>query len=752
MVEELVRVGRSRAARHSIAAYALAAVLLWPIPLFNVLHVESCAVLAGVGFVIAGLSTLSMLRDRVPLRAAVAWQIGVLVVPLALMTVPMLWARNCQYTTGLLFFVVFPGVSVVLASSLAYLLHALGIRRPRLTLTVAAVLAAALPPIYDLALFPQLYTYNHVFGGVLGPIYDEHLAIRPGIFSFRALSLLWAATLYMAGRVAVAGVGLRHRTTAAALTVSLFVVAGYAGSATLGWNTTNETIQNALGSVLATDHFEVYYDGRSVVENEIEGIADELEFRYATLSSTLATQVDEPIRVYLYPTAEVKGRLTGSRSTSVAPVWLPRPQIHMLIRRVGRSLDHELVHVFSREFGLPVLRASPSIGLVEGLAAALEAPDGRPSTADLMEAVVQDGSRDSVEVVEGVARALDAFGFWTSRGAVSYAAAGSFVRYLIDVYGIESFKRVYRSAAFRREYGKTRLELAAEWYGAVRRAPPVSPAARPLAEAQFSVPSLFESECPHAVPEFLAAFRDGVDRLSLRDTLAAERAFVASLEQSPDYLPSAVQLASIRLSRGEPGGVQPLLARDTAALAYPQVLGLVADALAMDGRADSAQALYSRLENLAPAYAVEYRLMLWLRQRLAYEPSAIRWLVSGAEGSTAPSSIVRDEARSLHLATRSMRRSRHVAACTALTGWPLEFASVFPPGDRALFTAQTRLWIAEACLASGYEPAAIAAGEEAARTFSEAGERDLAEYAADRVRFAQWKLSKTAARKSPQDS
>ena len=63
MYKAFLRIVRSRTAVRSAFAYGLTACVLWPIPLLNTLHAESCAVLALVGFFVSGLAAIRHFRD-----------------------------------------------------------------------------------------------------------------------------------------------------------------------------------------------------------------------------------------------------------------------------------------------------------------------------------------------------------------------------------------------------------------------------------------------------------------------------------------------------------------------------------------------------------------------------------------------------------------------------------------------------------------------------------------------------------------
>ena len=161
------------------AGYVLLGAVLWPTPLLNVLQAESAAVVAFASFFVAGWgATRSFTRDRRPVWNVLARQMGALLLPLAMLLIAQHWAPNCTLGQGLLFYLLFPVVTVVFSVGVAYALTGLAPRAPFAALAGIGVLISILGPLYDLGLHPQFYTYNHVFGGVLGPVYDEQLAIR----------------------------------------------------------------------------------------------------------------------------------------------------------------------------------------------------------------------------------------------------------------------------------------------------------------------------------------------------------------------------------------------------------------------------------------------------------------------------------------------------------------------------------------------------------------------------------------------
>jgi Tfp pilus assembly protein PilF len=621
------------------AVYAALCVGLWPVPLLGLLHVESSAVVAGVGFFASGLAALSLFRRGEALGPVLGRLVALLVVPLGLLLASMLWRPNCGWAQGLGLFAVFTVPSVVLAVALAWALDA-AVRRRRTWFVAVGLAVAALPVLWDLGLHPQFYTYNHVWGGVLGPIYDEELAVRPGLFWFRGLTLLWAAALGLFGARLRMGRGEARpqaaRATAGALLLAVGLIGlAYAFAPRLGFNTPGWLIRERLGGHLATERFDIYYDPASLSPGELRVIADAHAYRYHQLWKALGVDVDERIATYLYPDAATKAALTGARQTSVAPVWLPRPQMHLLLSRFDASFGHELVHVFSREFGLPVLRASLAVGLVEGLAVALEPPDGLPPPDARVASATR--YRDDAGLLggtpgEAVAARLSPLGFWTGRGAVSYTTAGSFVRYLYRTYGPAPLRTVYATGDFERAYGVPLDTLAAAWEADVLAQPP-DPEADELVARVFTRPSLFEQRCPHWVEPWKRAYRAGLRALAAGDADEAERLLERALADEPAQPSVLATWGRVMLAQGRAARVVKRLEAAVAeadTLAEATLWARLGDAYALSGDGAAADSAYERALAATPTYQRSSRAVLALRKRA--EEEALAGLL-GLEGA-----------------------------------------------------------------------------------------------------------------------
>ena len=727
--------------RPVLATYVLAGVMIWPVPLLQILHVESSALIAVVAFFAAGLNSFRWMSAGERPGRVLRAQLGALAVPWLLGTVTLLWAPNCGYAQGLLFFALFPVVSVVFAVMLAFASSTT--RHPQLIFCLVGIGIILFGPLYDVGFHPQFYTYNHVFGGILGPIYDEELAIRPGLFVFRAMTLLWAAMFYLIGlgrqrdrqgrpkhiSEEPSRCKARRRSSILTTAVALSIGLCYLFAGPLGINTPAPFLQRALGGVYHTTHFDLYFDPTSLKAGALRRLAADHEYEYARLASRLGVEVPGRIASYLYPDAETKAQLTGSRFTNVAPVWLARPQVHVLLSTYSQVFPHELAHVFSRSFGLPVIRASLSVGLVEGFAVAMEPPDGLPSPhAQVLSAALHrlHGRVDRLDLAPGLSSRLSPLGFWTGRGAVSYTTMGSFVRFLIDRYGAAEFERVYAQGNFETIYGKSPHELAEEWETFLLGMPVISRASGPLATRRFAVPSLFETRCPHYIPQFIRKYRDGVRAYAAGDTMRAIHAWDAALSLNPSHAPTLEAWARAKLAKDLPEEVVSRLDTLVVDIHSASLELRLGDAFALLRKPFFARRHYEAAYRGLPLYANEMKAWLVIRNALASSPNIVRILVSGdsvsaqaarLDSASAPAARLAAAFRWLSAREPGLAAARFAAIPTMLTNYP---------GREALIARQRNVWTARSLYRAGNIGGAIASAKNAERTFRDVGDFDAA--------------------------
>ncbi len=604
---------------------------LWPSPLFGLLHVEAAAVVATAGFFIAGVSAIGAFRRGGDLPSVLLGHIALLAFPLLLLSATLLWRANCGYFVGLGLFLLFVVPSVIFAVAVGFALTGGSIRTPRLWFCAIGLLIATIPVAVDLLFHPQLYTYNHVFGGVLGPIYDEELAIRSGLFAFRGLTLLWAVWFIGLGRwlrCRNTASGQRTRLVRSGAALAVVIALIYAFAVPLGINTSAGQLERVLSEQRDLGQFVIHYQPGSFTEDELAWIEDEHRYRYARLREQLGVDVNDTIHTYLYPDPETRAALIGSRTTSVTPVWLGTPQIHMLAERFSAEhFGHELAHVFAREFGMPVIRASTAVGLVEGLAVAVEPPDGLPAPRYQVAATLgmanDELGRLDAGPADAIVQSMSPFGFWSGRGAVSYATSGAFAGFLLERFGADMLRRAYRTGDFEEAYAKPLTELAATWEDEIRGLEP-DEEAQAIASWRFSQPSLFERYCPHHVPAEVHLTRLAIEATDAGEADEALRLYHEALTDNPEYAPALAGWTRLLIG----GGLDTVLAEERLESAIanetemvgepdPLLVGSSADAYNSMGDTTRAQTMYAMALGLLPPFAREAKAQLILRSTLS---------------------------------------------------------------------------------------------------------------------------------------
>ncbi len=619
---------RTRSAVVAAVLYLVIALVCTQVPLLNYLGYEFSVVMALAGSLIAGtltigavskvyrLDTEAEVDHRLVLsgfRDILLLNVLLLAVPLAVISGNAFFVKNCSFLEGFAFYILLPVVSVWFASCLG-LFCAVHYRfaKTLFFLFLLATLAYAVVLGY---VTPAIYSYNFFYGYFPGFSYDEILGIGLPLMLFRIITLLigglflWLSDLLLAGSVPADAAwkkGLRllevlvhpHRALfTAAVVLALALLFLY--RCELGFETTGGFVRRVLGEEYRSEHFVLYYSRTSYGEEEIRRIAAAHEFRLSQILSAFVLREHPPIESYVYPSAEVKRRLIGTGTTNIAKPWLR--QIHTTKQSLDATLKHELVHVVAGQFGIPIIQASLSTGLVEGLAMAIEWDFGNRTLHQYAAGMEASG------LAPDIASIMTPGGFAAQSSSVSYVLAGSFCRYLIDEYGIRPMTNVYRSGDYSGAYGKPLRSLMDEWYVFLDGIPPTG---RDAIDVLFRQPAIFQKVCARVI----ARRNDEARRLfAERDYAEARRLYGQSFREAGGYESLSGSLSSA-LRMGEyatvVGVLDSLRGKSERPGQYAPLFLYGGDALWALGDTERAQEFYERIrkediaENLTEAATV----------------------------------------------------------------------------------------------------------------------------------------------------
>jgi len=357
-------------------------------------------------------------------------------------------------------------------------------------LTLAATLAAAYRGPAAFALDPFLGVWP-------GPLYDEAIGVDARMALFRLESVGLAVVVAAAAETA-ARAGRRAGARALAAPVLALLAAASATAACrtaradLGLAGDRSAIARTLAGRRAGTSCTMIFAAEKAAAAADALLAD-CEFHAADVARALGLAASPHVTVYVHRSGAEKRRLVGAAGTDFAKPWLG--EIHVVDGPLPIPvLRHEMVHAVGAAvagglLGVPA-RAAVFVqaGLVEGLAVALEGPRGPWTTHEWARAMRDLGMLPDVAALVGPA------GFLGAAPARGYAAAGSFMAFLLERRGPGPVAALYRTGDFDASLGATLPELAAEWsrfLDTVEVPAPLAVSAR----QRFARPSLFARRC-----------------------------------------------------------------------------------------------------------------------------------------------------------------------------------------------------------------------------------------------------------------
>ncbi len=594
-------------ARVSLALALPLGLALWSNSLSDHLGYASAliaALFASVAGALGGAALAASLRRRAltvdgPTAVTIAALYPLALVALVGLTVlaHALFAPACAPKDGALWWLLVPAPGAVLAG-LAGLALGRTFTRRGLATTLAALLVPA-SIAWSLARFyttPTIFAYDPFYGFFPGAIYDESIPLGLPLVTYR-LGTLGAITALAAALVATwnGHASLRSRAPSwAVAALGLAVAAGVwlAGPA-LGHRHTARDIAERLEGEAWSRRCVVAYD-RSIDARQARLTARDCDVRIAQLEAFYGVRVRRRVTVFLFASAEQKQSLMGAADTYIAKPW--RYEVYLQYAPFPHPvLKHELAHVVAAEMAPGPLHVTtqgsllPVPGIIEGAAVAA-AWEGES------EATPHQWSRAMLEA--GMAprmRALASLSFFTSASVTAYTAAGSFCRWLHDSFGAERFRRLYATGDFAAAYGRPLAALERDWHTFLR-AVPVSDRTLARARTRFRRASIFGRHCPHTLE---ALSEEAARHLAAGDLTRAGAEYATLAERDPTDLRTRVQLAVVRVRRGELAAAEAVAreaTRDLGEAAGNRVQTSIADAVWRWRGPAEAVARYQRLD------------------------------------------------------------------------------------------------------------------------------------------------------------
>ena len=529
----------------------------------------------------------------------------------------MLRVRNCEPMVGVGYLVLFGVGAAPMAIATGFVASFVRGRRKWLV-AYGLVAAAFASTLATLALQPSIVAYDTYLGYYAGSIYDESLvSVAPHVL-FRVWNLLWASLAIVL--LDVAREPTRVRTLwAFGLAAVLFVIFAFRGD--LHLERGRAYVIDDLGGLVATEHFEIYYDREYFDARRLELLVSDHEARYAELAEFWDSEPELPLRSFVYGDRDRKGALMGGRRTLVAKIWLG--EMHITWRGVGDELlAHEMAHLFLRKDGFGPLRLSSRGGLLPIMALVEGAATSAAWGASELDYHHWSAAIYELEIGEDITDILGPAGFWSRYSRLAYTLTGSFGRWLVDEHGPDTFRAAYRRGDFEEAYGQSLESLIDQWRGFLDELE-LTEDQLESARYRYDRPSLFGRLCARSIA---TRFQRGEEFVAAGRPDEARRCFEGILEDDPNNVGYRLTIAQIynRMGLAEDAirHAEWIIETDGAGRAsVDRAAELIADRQWVDGDHAAAQNTYETLLAQAGTAGDRRRLLAKSRalaERLAF--------------------------------------------------------------------------------------------------------------------------------------
>ncbi len=403
-------------------------------------------------------------------------------IPLILGIFSTLLFSECPLGEGILFYLVISIPNLFFGYITGHCISIV-LNRFRILTFIIIFLVILLLPLIEFYFNPQVYFYNLIIGFFPGTIYDEDLAVDRLLLSYRiiqfALSLLIIFLAYNVSTKKIKKATFIF-TTFLVLLIS-FIIKPY-----LSFATNMERLEKNLTGKVKTEHFDILYSN-SIDKNSILHLALLHEYYYEQVNQKLELNFKERITSIVFRDANEKRNLIGAGNADIAKPWLK--QIYLNFPTYMETLKHEIVHIIAAEFGTTPFKVAENINpaMIEGLAMAIENDYDGYSVDHLAKLAYGSGYKVSMQNL------FTGLNFMNNYSSISYIYAGSFIKFLIDKYGVTKVKQLYSNIDFYSMYNKN-ISILQDEYEAYLKTVEVK-YNRNMAQMYFGGKTIFKKHC-----------------------------------------------------------------------------------------------------------------------------------------------------------------------------------------------------------------------------------------------------------------
>ena len=610
--------------------FGVVALILANTPLFNILAFEFCAIITlciAISCAHVSMTELHfMKRDPDAFSGSprdiilkciirgVRSNLVLLLVPLIIIILNGFRIKNCNYVDGFVFFLLLPFLSCIAVTAAGVFFNVWIHKRWKAYLVyLTFLLLSCIPTVINIIFHPPVFAYHPIIGYFPGPIYDNLISITPTFLISRGQTILWTVLfitlLFQACEINrttdfiprlrwsnlfwYSSVGTVWKIIPVCLIIMAVIgIEIYSGK--IGIRPSRNDIAQELGGYRETEHFEIYYARE--LEEEIALFVEDCEFRYYQLSEYLQIGNTQKVRAYLYSSPEQKKRLIGAGSTFVEDPF--GHGFHLHTQGFPHPvLKHELAHVLTANWS--PWNVSLNVGVHEGVAVAADWDEGKLTGHQWAKAMRH------LEVAPPLTSVMS-LGFWKHASSRSYLLAGSFIRFLIDTYGIEKIKNTFPIGNISKSYNKDLYILENEWIEFLNNIQ-LEEKDITYAKTRLLRGGIFEQVCAH---EMAALSNQAWKKYYNKDYISAIQTFQVMLNHEPNNSRTkrGMMFSAFRSGDNELAtSIAKNISSDNKALYRAEAAQLLGDIYWFQDDLDAARRSYNHASKLKPRESIEHK-------------------------------------------------------------------------------------------------------------------------------------------------
>ncbi len=440
----------------------LISVFLQFLPLVNVIGYEFSAASGIILYFLLGLYTarnaaLSMRNsNRIFLsKFDLIFYVVSVLVPLVVSIVNTVIFQICPMSGGVLFYFVQAVPCSVMGIAVGVLSTWLSIKLRYLFFIFFFLFLMAVP-LTEIYFYPQIYFFSSLLGFFPGTIYDEDIPITAALIVYRLVNLFYFSLLF----VLLLDFFMQRKARFKMLAFIAWAFAGFlfiSLKTELGYATDEKRLRNILSEEAVTDYYTIIYDN-SLDKRILKDILLNHSYYVDEFNAVEANMDWLNFKTFLFSNREQKRNLFGSGAADVSKPW--QKKIFTDVYSYENTLKHEISHLTAGGYSNNILRLAGGLNpaMIEGYAVAVENNYSGYNIHYLAALAVHNNYNPSVKELFG------SFNFFNYPSSLAYIFSGSFIKYLMDFYGIDKVNALYGDINFSKHFDKNLIELESEYY------------------------------------------------------------------------------------------------------------------------------------------------------------------------------------------------------------------------------------------------------------------------------------------------